>query len=54
MGCGDACPYIPGKRYVGWDLPDSEGQPVETVREMREEIRSRVVQLLAELERATA
>ncbi len=53
MGCGDACPYIPGKRYIDWDLPDPKGQPVEAVREIREEIRSRVEQLLAELEHAT-
>ncbi len=51
MGCGDACPYIPGKRYIDWDLPDPKGQPLETVREIREEIRSRVEQLLAELDR---
>ena len=54
MGCGDACPYIPGKRYVDWDLPDPKGQPVETVRDIREEIRGRVERLLAELESAAA
>ena len=54
MGCGDACPYVPGKRYVDWDLPDPKGRPLESVRDIREEIRSRVEQLLAELERATA
>jgi len=54
MGCGDACPYIPGKRYVDWDLPDPKGQPVETVREIREEIRRRVEQLLAELDSVAA
>ncbi len=52
MGCGDACPYIPGKRYVDWDLSDPKGQPVETVREIREEIQLRVEQLVAELESA--
>jgi arsenate reductase len=50
MGCGDGCPYIPGKRYLDWDLPDPKGEPVETVREIREQIRSRVEQLLAELD----
>jgi arsenate reductase (thioredoxin) len=54
MGCGDACPYIPGKRYVDWDLQDPEGQPLETVREIRDEIHRRVEQLLAELESAAA
>jgi arsenate reductase (thioredoxin) len=54
MGCGDACPYIPGKRYVDWDLQDPKGQPIETVRKIREEIRSRTEQLLAELERRAA
>ncbi len=52
MGCGDKCPYIPGKRYVDWDLPDPKGQPVEVVREMRDEIAERVDLLLAELNRA--
>ncbi len=54
MGCGDACPYIPGKRYVEWDLQDPKGQPVETVREIRDEIRSCVEWLLVELESAPA
>jgi protein-tyrosine-phosphatase len=49
MGCGDECPYIPGKRYIDWDLPDPKGQPVETVRETREEIARRVEALLGEL-----
>jgi protein-tyrosine-phosphatase len=49
MGCGDACPYIPGKRYVDWDLPDPKGRPVEEVRATRDEIASRVSELLAEL-----
>ena len=51
MGCGDACPYIPGKRYVDWDLPDPKGRPVEAVRETREEIDRRVSALVAELDR---
>jgi arsenate reductase len=49
MGCGDECPYIPGKRYVDWDLPDPKGQPLETVRATREEIERRVQALAAEL-----
>ena len=49
MGCGDECPYIPGQRYLDWDLPDPKGQPLERVREIRDDIRSRVDALLAEL-----
>jgi arsenate reductase len=49
MGCGDACPFLPGKRYVDWDLPDPAGRPAEEVRGLREEIRGRVMQLLGEL-----
>jgi len=49
MGCGDECPYIPGKRYLDWDLPDPKGQPIEAVRETREEIGRRVAALLSEL-----
>jgi arsenate reductase (thioredoxin) len=49
MGCGDECPYVPGKRYVDWDLPDPKGQPLEAVRRTREEIARRVEALLAEL-----
>jgi protein-tyrosine-phosphatase len=52
MGCGDSCPYIPGKRYVDWDLPDPKGQAVEAVRATRDDIAERVEQLLAELEAA--
>jgi protein-tyrosine-phosphatase len=51
MGCGDSCPYIPGKRYVDWDLPDPKGQPVDAVRALRAEIARRVEQLIAELDR---
>jgi arsenate reductase len=54
MGCGDACPYLPGKRYVDWDLPDPKGQPIAMVRETREEIGTRVEELLAELDNADA
>lgn len=49
MGCGDACPVCPGKRYLDWDLPDPAGQSVEGVRLIRGEIESRVRALLAEL-----
>jgi len=51
MGCGDECPYVPGVRYIDWDLPDPKGQSVETVRATREEIARRVDALLAELDR---
>jgi protein-tyrosine-phosphatase len=50
MGCGDQCPYIPGKRYVDWDLPDPKGQPIDQVRRTREEIAERVRGLLEELD----
>jgi arsenate reductase len=50
MGCGDECPYIPGRRYVDWDLADPAGRPVEGVRATREEIDRRVRGLLAELD----
>jgi len=49
MGCGDACPVYPGKRYLDWDLRDPAGQDVETVRAIRDEIDRRVQALLAEL-----
>jgi arsenate reductase (thioredoxin) len=49
MGCGDACPYIPGKRYIDWDLPDPKGRPIEEVRATRDEIARRVADVLAEL-----
>ncbi len=49
MGCGDACPVYPGKRYLDWELPDPAGEPVERVREIRDEIRRRVEGLVAEL-----
>jgi arsenate reductase len=49
MGCGDTCPYFPGTRYVDWELDDPAGLGVEAVRPIRDEIRSRVVQLLDEL-----
>lgn len=49
MGCGDACPYVPGTRYDDWNLTDPAGQPIEVVREVRDEIRVRVDELLAKL-----
>jgi len=49
MGCGDACPYIPGKRYLDWELPDPKGQAVEAVRQTRDEIARRIDDLIAEL-----
>jgi arsenate reductase len=51
MGCGDECPYIPGRRYVDWDLPDPKDRPLEEVRATREEIGRRVADLVAELDR---
>jgi len=50
MGCGDECPYVPGKRYLDWDLPDPKGQPLAVVRETRAEIARRVELLIAELD----
>ena len=49
MGCGDACPIFPGKRYVNWDLPDPAGKAVDAVRPIRDEIEERVRRLLVEL-----
>jgi arsenate reductase len=49
MGCGDACPYIPGKRYVDWDLEDPAGKNVEETRRLRDKIERRVTLLLDEL-----
>jgi arsenate reductase (thioredoxin) len=50
MGCGDQCPFIPGKRYIDWELPDPSGQPVEAVRATRDEIARKVSALLNELD----
>jgi arsenate reductase len=50
MGCGDSCPYIPGKRYVDWELEDPAGRPLEEVRATRDEIERRVSSLLVELD----
>ena len=52
MGCGDECPYIPGKRYVDWDLPDPKGRPVDEVRKTRDDIAERVAELVRELDAA--
>jgi arsenate reductase (thioredoxin) len=49
MGCGDECPYFPGKRYEDWDLPDPAGKPVAEVRGIRDRIRNRVAELLDSL-----
>jgi protein-tyrosine-phosphatase len=49
MGCGDACPVFPGKRYIDWELDDPAGKSIDTVRPIRDDIKDRVVQLLAEL-----
>jgi protein-tyrosine-phosphatase len=52
MGCGDACPYIPGKRYVDWQLPDPKGRPLAEVRATRDDIAERVAALVEELDQA--
>jgi protein-tyrosine-phosphatase len=54
MGCGDQCPYIPGKRYLEWGLEDPKGRPIEEVRATRDAIAQRVEQLVAELDAVTA
>ena len=50
MGCGDECPYIPGKRYVDWDLEDPKGRPLDEVRATRDDIARRVDALVSELD----
>jgi arsenate reductase (thioredoxin) len=52
MGCGDKCPYVPGVRYVDWDLPDPKGRPVEEVRATRKAIATHVQALVEELDRS--
>jgi arsenate reductase len=52
MGCGDTCPIFPGKRYEDWDLTDPAGQPIEVVRQVRDEIRERVQALVNDLSSA--
>ncbi len=54
MGCGDACPYFPGKQYLDWELPDPAGRGVEAVRPIRDRIKALVLDLLAEIERPAA
>ncbi|MFI5085096.1 MAG: arsenate reductase ArsC [Actinomycetales bacterium] len=54
MGCGDTCPIFPGKRYEDWDLEDPAGRGVESVRPIRDDIKSRIQNLIAELLPATA
>jgi protein-tyrosine-phosphatase len=49
MGCGDECPFIPGKRYIDWDLPDPKGRPIDEVRATRDDIARRVRELIDEL-----
>jgi arsenate reductase (thioredoxin) len=49
MGCGEACPFVPGRRYEDWPLPDPAGQSLEAVRTIRDEIEVRVRQLLSDL-----
>ncbi len=49
MGCGDACPIFPGKRYEDWEITDPAGQPVEVVREVRDDIKERVQNLISSL-----
>jgi protein-tyrosine-phosphatase len=53
MGCGDECPYIPGKRYLDWDLPDPAGRPLAEVRTTRDDIGHRVEELIEQLDRPT-
>ena len=52
MGCGDECPYIPGKRYLDWELADPKGRPLDEVRQTRDEIARRVAELVEELDRS--
>jgi len=50
MGCGDECPYVPGTRYLDWELEDPKGRPLDEVRATRDEIERRVVELIGELD----
>ncbi|MGH2978783.1 MAG: low molecular weight phosphatase family protein [Solirubrobacterales bacterium] len=49
MGCGDECPYVPGKRYLDWNLPDPKGRPLDEVRRLRDDIQQRVAELASAL-----
>ncbi len=53
MGCGDTCPYFPGKRYEDWDVSDPAGQPLEVVRKVRDEIQTRVRALVEDVRTTT-
>jgi arsenate reductase len=53
MGCGNQCPYIPGQRYIDWELSDPHGQPTEQVREIRDDIARRTKRLVADLDSKT-
>jgi arsenate reductase len=53
MGCGDECPYIPGKRYIDWDLQDPAGRPLDEVCATRDDIARRVQRLVADLDQQT-
>jgi arsenate reductase (thioredoxin) len=50
MGCGDECPYIPGRRYIDWDLPDPKGRPIDEVRATRDDIARRIAELVSDLD----
>jgi len=50
MGCGDQCPYVPGRRYIDWDLPDPKGKPLAEVRAIRDDIKQRVEAMIGELD----
>ncbi len=54
MGCGDECPYVPGKKYIDWDLPDPDGKSVREVRAIRDDINARVRQLASDLDTGSA
>jgi arsenate reductase len=54
MGCGDECPYIPGKKYIDWDLTDPDGKSLDEVRAIRDDINARVRQLAGDLDSRSA
>ena len=54
MGCGDECPYIPGKRYIDWELPDPKDRPIDEVRQIRDDVARRVDGLLKEISSVTS